>query len=290
MNLDWLGQLAWNAVGVTVVLGFVGIICRKVIFRLILKPIDLHFERKVERFRADLSAKEAELAQIRSSVNELRTGRMSLRYSKKVEYAELLCRECHTWAKLGMLINVLMNLNYDKVMHSETDRSELSEYFQTLSEMLKVESVMSELKAADLSVAQLYLDEDSLKFFGVYKAIMVQAVSIIKMGSISGGLKLIKTDHLTKKIIELAPTSVDGFEQHGDGYAFYWAEYFRENTIRSLKQLINGDLQNRKELVEFSELNVGLVSIREDVRKKMIDSGLPADLMVPEGAGPNNVL
>ena len=202
------------------------------------KAIEHRFERKLEKFKADIRNNEKELEQIRSFLVSSRRERDSAIQSRRLEAAEMLLRARHALAQLSMLVEYMKVLNTEQILNEAAD-PKIAEFVDLLVKPFDIDEKLKQLGCIDKTYPRLYLSEKSLKAFDAYESIILNAVMMMKFFAINLPKKgrFIKASNLSKTIIELVPSSKEGFEKFGEGYAYHWATYFHGELSLQVQSL-----------------------------------------------------
>lgn len=124
----------------------------------------------------------------------------------------------------------------------KSDDPKVAQAVQELIRPFEIDEKLKSYGMIDKTLPKLYLGQKSLDAFNMYEAIVMQAIMMMKIFSIELRDKqdLIKRGDLGKKVQELVPTSREGFEQFGDRYTYYWADYFHDEILKALRHEVSG--------------------------------------------------
>src|SRR5699024_596283 len=141
------------------------------------------FERKLEKFKADIRNNEKELEQIRSFLVSSRRERDSAIQSRRLEAAEMLLRARHALAQLSMLVEYMKVLNTEQILNEAAD-PKIAEFVDLLVKPFDIDEKLKQLGCIDKTYPRLYLSEKSLKAFDAYESIILNAVMMMKFFAI----------------------------------------------------------------------------------------------------------
>lgn len=273
---DWL----LNLLSITSVITFLAYVFRDMFSKLFSKAIENRFEKQMESFKAEIRENENELHQIRSFLATAQRERDSAIQRKRLDAAENLLRARQSLSQLSILVEYMKVLNTDQMLE-EADDPRIADFIKTLLEPFDLEAKLQALGAIDKTVPRLYLSERSLKAFDAYEAIILQAAMMMRLLSIPlrDKGKLIKSGYLGKIVTELFPTTKEGFDKWGDGFAYYWSTYFHDEVLKSLRQEISGadDMQRDAESVQKLAMDSRRAQI--NIRSSLDKAGLPDTLL-----------
>ncbi|MCX2724968.1 hypothetical protein [Roseibium salinum] len=224
---------------------------RETIAKFFSKAVEHRFDKKLESFKADIRDNEKELDQIRSFLVAARSARDSATQSKRLEAAEILLRARHVLSQLTMLVEYMTILNTEQIL-KDGNNTKITEFIEALVQPFDVDGKMKQLGEIDKTMPRLYLSDKSLRIFDAYENIILQAVMMMKLFStpLPDKGKLLKAGNLSEKVIELVPSSKEGFDEWGEDYAYHWSRYFHDEILRSLRHEVAGtDDQTRD--IEF---------------------------------------
>lgn len=275
---DWL-LTALTASGFT---GVILYLMRKSLSRYFLKAIEHKFEKQLETFKAEIRDNEKELDQIRSFLVSAQRNRDSALQVKRLDAAETLLRARHSYSQLSILVEYVKLLNIEEIQKNRND-PKIVEFIDTLLKPVQIEEKLKLFASIDQTLPRLYLGERTLKLYDTYTEIIIHACLMMKLISASipvdGGL--LKTGDLSQKVIDLVPSSKDGFGRWGDTYAFYWSSYLHDQVLRSLRQEISGtdDVVRDKEAIE--RLAIDSRQALASIRSAQAKAGLPDGFIKP---------
>lgn len=264
----------------TGVLGLAAYLMRDALSKFFAKSIEHKLDRKLELFKAGIRDGEKELEQIRTFIVSARRDRDSTLQSKRFEAAEVVIKIRQQLAQFTIIVEYIKTLKIDKILQ-DGDDPKIIEFINVLIKPLNIDDNLKILGAIDRTLPRLYLSERSVKVFEMYENIVINAVVLIKLCSLpmKNKQKILKEDSLSKSIIELAPLSKPGFEEFGEGYAFHWATYFYNETLRELRNELFGtdNIANDTESAERVALDTRMAQI--NVRQSLHKTGLSESLL-----------
>lgn len=282
MTFD-LGTLLLNAGTSTAFIAAVGIVMRGTIADFFSKSIEHRFEKKLETFKAGIRINETELDQIRSFLVSTRRERDSAIQTKRLEAAETLLRARHTISQLSILVEYMKVLNTEEILNDGAN-PKITTFIESLIKPFDIDEKIKILGKIDQTIPRLYLSDKPLKLFDAYQSIITHAAFMMKIFSIPQRNKneIIKTGSLSKIITEIVPSSKEGFDKWGEGYAYHWSAYFYDQILHSLRHEVSGadDLTRDTESIE----RVALDSHRaqNNIRASLAQADLPDTLLKPD--------
>ena len=233
----------------------------------------------METFKAEIRDNEKELDHIRSFLTSARRERDSALQAKRFEAAETLLRARHSVSQLSMLVEYMKILNGERLL--EDDDPKVIEFIKTLLQPFEVDEKLKSIGAIDMMLADLYLGERTLKAFSTYKGIIIHATAMMKMFSLPMRDKgqLINVGSLSKTVIELVPSSKEGFDKWGEGFAYHWTSYFYEDILRSLRHKVAGTDDLSRDTKSIQRLALETRQAQNNIRESLREAGLPDTLM-----------
>ncbi len=280
--MEWLISVISSS-GLIVIIGY---LMRDTVAKFFSKAVEHRFDKKLETFKAGIRDNEKELDEIRSFLVSGKRERDSAIQSKRLEAAETLLRARHVLSQLTMLVEYMTILNTEQILKDRND-PKISEFIDALVKPFDVDGKMKQLGAIDKTVPRLYLSDKSLRIFDAYENITLQAVMILKLLAtpLSDKGKLIKAGKLSEKVIELVPSSKEGFDKWGEDYAYHWSKHFHDEILRSLRHEVAGtdDLTRDIESIEF--LTMESRRAHNSVRTSLAMAGLSEELLKPNEGG-----
>ncbi len=277
--LKWLFGLAANA-GIIAICAY---LFRDALFKFVSKNIDLHFEKRLEGFKAELRNNESELQHIRSALLSARRDHDNALQAKRLQAAEDMLRIRHALAQFSLLIEYMKVLDTDAMLKDGGD-PKTYELVDALLKPVKVEEKLKRLGEIDQTLMRLYLSEKSLKTFETYSCIIATATMMMQTFIVRSRDKtfVIEAGYLSKIVIEQVPGSKEGFEKWGDWYAYYWATYFYNQILHDLRHEISGVDDREKELGYIENSALDARQSQEYVLSKLTAGGLSNSLIRKE--------
>lgn len=261
-------------------IGTVGYLFRDTLTQFFTKAIEHRFEKRLETFKGELRDNEKELEQIRSFLTSARRDRDSALQAKRLEAAETLLRARHSLSQMSMLVEYMKILNGEKILE-DGDNPKITGFIETIMKPFNVDDKIKEINTFDETGARLYLSDKTLKAFEAYKSIIIQATMMMKIYSIPlrDRAGLMNVGELSKMIIEIVPTSKEGFEKFGEGYAYYWTKYFHDEILRLLRQEVSGAEDLTRDARSVEQLALETRQAQINVRSALAQKGLPDTLI-----------
>lgn len=262
------------------VLGVTVYLLRDLIAKFFSKSVEHRFEKQMEMFKAEIRDNEKELDHIRSFLTSTRRERDSALQAKRFEAAEVLLRAHHSLSQLSMLVQYMKILDGAQILKSADD-PQVTEFIETLIKPFEIEEKISALGLLDKTLARLYLSNTVLQVFDVYKGIIIQSATMMKIYSIPLRDKgdLVKASSLREMIIELVPWSKEGFERFGEGYVYYWDRYFHDEVLRLLRQEVSGMDDTSRDVKSAAQVALESRQALTNVRSVLSEKGLSDTLM-----------
>lgn len=277
--------LKWILVVVTStgILGFTAYLMRATLSRFFTKSVEYQFEKKFEKFKADIRYNEKELEQIRSFLVSARRERDSVLQLKRFEAAEILIRARQDLSEFSQIVEYVKVLNTDEIM-KKGDDPKISEFISTLIKPFNIDEKIKAYRETDRTLPRLYLSERSLKLFETYESIIFNAVVMIKILEIPlrNKSELIKKGSLSDMIVEVIPSSKEGFEKYGEGYVFYWSNYFYTETLNELRNELLGAANMNRDTDAATRLALDSRRAQIEIRSSLQESGLSETLLKPD--------
>ncbi|MBA0206842.1 hypothetical protein [Pectobacterium aroidearum] len=277
--LKWILVVATS----TGILGFTAYLMRTTLSRFFTKSVEYQFEKKFEKFKADIRYNEKELEQIRSFLVSARRERDSALQLKRFEAAEILIRARQALSEFSPIVEYVKVLNTDEIM-KKGDDPKISEFIGTLIKPFNIDEKLKAYRETDRTLPGLYLSERSLKLFETYESIIFHAVMMIKILEIPlrNKSEFIKKGSLSETIIKIIPTSKEGFEKYGEGYVFYWSNYFYTETLNELRNELLGAANMTKDTDAATRLALDSRRAQIEIRSSLQESGLSETLLKPD--------
>lgn len=249
------------------------------------KSVEHRFEKKLETFKAGLRENEKELDLIRSFLVSTRKDRDAAIQTKRLEAAETLLRARDALSQFSMLVEYMSILNTDELLNSKEDPKRISDFVEALIKPFEIDEKMKLLGAINKAYPRLYLSEKTLKVFDVYENIILTAAMMMKLFCVPVPERgrFIKADGgLSKKIIELVPSSKAGFDTWGESFAYHWSRYFYDETLRALRHEVSGTDDLRRDTQSIEQLALDSRRAQINVLKSLEKAGLPDTLIRPD--------
>ncbi|HHI0383419.1 TPA: hypothetical protein ACP4PW_000189 [Escherichia coli] len=229
---------------------------RDTLARFFTKAVEHRFDKKIEKFKADIRAEEKELDQIRTFIVSARRERDSGLQAKRFEAAEMLLAHRQFLLEFYGLVNIVRLVNFDKLIKNH-DKDKVKDLIDVLIKPYNIDTKLEEYKRYDLGKPKLYLGERVIAFFEAYKNIIIYAVTKMKLLSIGAYQNNddVLSEELVKDIQVLAPSSKELFEKNGPLHALSMVDYFYKEVLSELRN----DLFGSDTMGKDAELAVRLI-------------------------------
>lgn len=279
--LDWILTSLVSASA----LGAAAYFLRELISRYFMRSIEFQFEQKLEAIRSQIRTDEQELDQMRSFVLSAKRERDSAFQNKKIEAAETLLSARAVLAKFSIAVVYMKILNVENIL-ADGDNPKITELIRSLAEPLKIDETMEQYGKLNRHQAYLFLGDRSIKVFDAYESTIVHAAMMLKFLSIplKDKSKAIKRDpFLSKKIVDLLPSTAASFEKWGESHAYYWTDYLYEEILKELRRDLSGVDDVLRDLNSIEDLAVSSRQAQAKVRASLSALGLSEDLVKQSG-------
>lgn len=261
-------------------LGGVGFLMRDSLGKLLTKSVEHQFEKKLEKFKSEIRESEKELEQIRNYLASSRSSRNSLLQTKKFEAAENLIRIRQFLCGFTLVVQYMQILKIDELMKNGGD-PKIAGFIEAITKPLNLQQKMQEYSKFDKDTTKLYLSERTVDVFEIYEKIIFHSIATLQVLSISMPKKrsILKEGDLSKKIIELVPSSKSGFEEFGERYAYHWHDYFYSEILRELRNELNGESNMNEDTNSAAKLALDSREAKLQVRASLKQYGLSDDFI-----------
>ncbi len=274
-----------NAAGSAGILALVAYLARDILGKFFSKSVENRFERQLEKFKADIRDNERELDQIRSFLVSARRERDSVIQLKKLAAAEDLLRARQALFQLEGLVEYMKVFNKEAMLDNQDP--ELTNIIESLIKPFELDESLKIPQKVDKTLCRLYLSEDTLRVYDGYENIIISAAMMMKVFSmpLPNKERYFDTSGLTKKLIELDPSTKVGFDKFGDMYAYHLSKYFHDGILRSLRHEISGMDDFTKDSKSIERLTVESRLAQISARAALEQAGLPESMIKSDLSG-----
>ncbi|MCF6293498.1 MAG: hypothetical protein L3J04_08905, partial [Robiginitomaculum sp.] len=199
--------------------------------------------------------------------------------AKRLEAVEIALRVCDKLGQLSMSVEFMKILNLEEISKRAND-PDVHNFFEIIITSMNTDVTLKEVVEIDETLTKLYLNDHTLMFMDTYRSILTHAIMHLKLLSISvDNNHLLNKGILQEKIEKLVPFSKDGFKKYGEGHAYYWYQYFYDETLKSLRAEANGIDRDQEDIASIANITYGSELAQSEARSKAISSGLPPELI-----------
>ena len=274
--------LKWGA-GVVASAGFlggVGFFMRDYLSKLLTKSVEHNFEKKLEKFKSDIRESERELEQIRHYIASSRSSRDSVLQTKKFEAAENLIRIRQFLCGFTAVVQYMQVLKIDELMKSGGD-PKIDGFMEAITKPLNINQRMQEYGKFDKDTPKLYLSERVVSVFEIYESIIIHAIATLQLLALPMPKKqdILKKGDISKRIIELVPSSQSCFEQFGETHIYYWHDYFYREILKELRNELVGESNKIKDTDSAARLALDFRNVQLQVSTILKQHGLSEGLI-----------
>ena len=272
---------AWlvSVVASSGVIGLAALLMRETLARYFAKAVEHRFDQRLEDFKTVIRVKEQELDQMRSFLLSARREREGAVQAKRFQAAEQLLGARTALSQFTMLAEYLKILDVAKVLDSNDPK--VWELMASLAEPFKIDENLKVFSSVDKTLPRLYLSERCLKAYDAYEAVISHAVMLMKVLvlPLPDKSSLLKSGYVSAKVIEVAPSSKEGFEKWGDTHAFSWTGYLHDEILRMLRAEVSGEADALRDARSIAEMAVQSRQAQVNVLASMAALGISGDLL-----------
>ncbi|EQB7865712.1 hypothetical protein ACYUAC_001245 [Citrobacter amalonaticus] len=274
--LNWLGGVA-ASIGVT---GTIGYLCRGSLSRFMTKSVEHRFDKKLEKYKAEIKESEKEVEQMRNYLSSVRYGRDSLLQRKKIESAERLIKARRMLDEFNMVVIYMQMFKLEAFFENMND-PKIQNVIDVIIKPLDLKNKTEEYKKLDRDTPRLYLSDKTMKVFDAYSGIIMLGVSKLIMletkdENASG---FVSSDSTIKQIIELLPHTKESFDKYGDSFIFQLHDYFRRELLTEIKNELTGDNTMARDTELAADLAIGLRNAQVRVKETIEQLNIPDELI-----------
>lgn len=257
-----------------------GYLMRDSLGRYVSKTIEHKFNKKLESFKSELREGERDIEQIRAYLSSARSSRDAALQSKKFDAAEKMIQARRYLLSFNVIIQYMQILNIDELL-KRGDNPNVIEFLEGITKPLNLEQRSKDYHEMDKDTLKLYLSENTINVFEVYERIIFRAIAQLQILAIPLPNKpnLLKEGDLSKKIIEFIPSSKESFENHGENYVYYFADYFYSLILIELRKELVGVDSMARDLDSAEKLALDFQRTQLNVRTYLREHGLSEGLI-----------
>jgi hypothetical protein len=272
-------ELLQSVLGSGVLLSLIGYLFREPISKYFTAKLEHKFNTELESLRAVIQAEETELSHIRVYLSSRKGEREAAFNVKLLEAVEVAYRNYGLISQFSFCVEILKSLDFEKI-DARADEIDVQKFFKILVETMKVDEKLAELAKMDRSLPEIYLDDRTLLFFNAYKAVVVHAVTILKLYSVSIPKRgALMTDYVRKQVEAAVPSSKEGFEKYGLTHSYYWIGFLGEQFLQSLRRVASGQDRDATDAIVARNIAVVSEKMQGEARKMLQGAGIPPEFI-----------
>lgn len=277
--MEWKIFLTWvfSTLGSAGVVSVVVYFFKDFILKYYEKKIISKFDRDLEQIKSEIRGKETQLNLIANYLTELQKNRTKVKHEKQLIAAEDCLKIMKVLNKTSLMISMLQTINFKKVYLEEREL-QLKGFAEKLFHDTKIENILSEVEDLNTIFVDLYLDDESLNNFEIFKGITYSAIVLVIAFKDKTTKFLKKEDkEIVNKILENLPETKKSFEKYGDEYIFVWHSFFYRKALTSLRHCINVE-KNIEDITHIQNITMNSKKIYDSIHQQ--DYELPEDLKI----------
>ena len=274
--MEWLPSISTTAI-----LALVLWLARNLIATRLTKSVQYEFDIKVESlraelrkneevFRADLRAKESEIAVLRSGAITAMASRQIALDKRRLDAIDQLWSAFIALGPAKWILLSMSGFNLDKVFERAPHDEKLRDFFKQIGagfDDKKIDSSVSEK-------ARPFVSPMAWALFSAYQAIVMQAVAKLRLIQFGIGEKSLLDTERTKKLIKTAlPYWEEYIEEHGDSAYHLLLDTLETNLLDEFRKMMAGE-EDDKDAVERA---AKIVEAANSVIGPTRQSGMPPD-------------
>lgn len=274
--LNWLLGVA-ASIGIT---GIIGCVWRDSIGRFMIKSVEHRFDKKLEKYKAEIRENEKELEHMREYLSSVRSGRDSFLQMRKFRSAESLIKARRFLNEFNMAVTFMQMFKIEALFES-IDDPKIQSLIDSLVKPLNLDEKSSEYRKFDLDTPRLYLSDKTMRIFDIYSGIIMLSVGMLKMLETKNkeASGVITCDNVVKNIVDLLPNAKEGFEKHGDSFIFQFHDYFRRELLNEIKSELTGASNMARDTELAAELALGVRNAEIKLKDAIAQHHIPDTLI-----------
>ena len=161
------------------------------------------------------------------------------------------------------------------------DDQNLNNFMEAITKPLNISQKFEEYAKFNKDIMKLYLNDNTIKSFEIYESIMIYALISLQLLSIPMSRKynILKEGTLSKKIIEVIPSSKEGFDKYGENYIYYWHDYFYADVLKKLREELIGEVNMNNDTKSAERLVLDFKKAQVNIQNSLRENGLPQNLL-----------
>lgn len=241
--MDWVPAITTTSLfGVVVI--FVGWLSKKALLSWVTGAVSHDFDQKLERVKADLRKKEAQIDALRSGALSGVQHRQSALYDRRLQAIEDLWSSVISLTGAKHLCQLMAIVKFDVAAEEAAKNSKFREVFKAFGAGV-------DLKKMDLKSAQKsrpFVSPPVWAFYQAYQSIISQAV--IQMETLKHGVgkDLTKSDELVKLVAVTLPHQKGYIENYGIAGCYYLLDEIEQKLLVEIDKMLNGAEADRESL------------------------------------------
>lgn len=247
--LDWI-----PAISTTSLFGLAIWLMRSVISTRLTKSVQYEFDQKVEilraelrkneeSFKADLRAKDAQIELLRSGAISGLVNRQADLDKRRIEAVDQLWSAVVELAPAKSVANLMASIKFE----AATKEAAKNPQFRKAFEVMGGEFNLKTLTSTNASKMRPFVSEMSWAIFSAYQAILLFAVTKLKM--ITAGLdapELINTSGITKLVQTVLPHHSAYLEKYGASGFHYLIDELESSLLKELQNILKGEESDKE--------------------------------------------
>lgn len=247
--LDWI-----PAISTTSLFGLAIWLMRSVISTRLTKSVQYEFDQKVEilraelrkneeSFKADLRAKDAQIELLRSGAISGLVNRQADLDKRRIEAVDQLWSAVVELAPAKSVANLMASIKFE----AATKEAAKNPQFRKAFEVMGGEFNLKTLTSTNASKMRPFVSEMSWAIFSAYQAILLFAVTKLKM--ITAGLdapEIINTSGITKLVQAVLPHHSAYLEKYGASGFHYLIDELESSLLKELQNILKGEESDKE--------------------------------------------
>ncbi len=237
-----------------------------------LEGIRTDFRKSEESFKADLRAKENQIAALQSGALSGMVSRQAALDKRRLEAIDQLWAGVETLGPFKVATMWMRSINFEKALESVSENPEMRAFFSKLAPKLDSQNIPK----VDVHKARPFVSEIAWALFSAYQAIV--GYSTMQLHLLSMGPQLtsdiLDHSHVSKLILAVLPHYGEYVEKHGTaGYAFI-LEPLEAALLKELQRMMRGEESDTQSIERAAKIMQEVRSVNEDIAKgSRVDSG-----------------
>lgn len=228
-----------------------------------LEVIRADFRKSEESFKADLRAKENQIAALQNGALSGMLSRQAALDKRRLEAIDQLWGGIETLFPFKVATMFMKTIDFDKALRKAAEDPRARDLFSQIAPKLDPKSIPK----LDVHRARPFVSEIAWALFSAYQAIVGYATMQLHILKTGVSIDVLDPDAVSKLVLTALPHYSEYVELHGPKGYSHIVEPLEVELLKELQRMLSGEDSDRKSIEQAAKIMQAVKSVNEAISK-----------------------